>query len=836
MGTVFEAFDLEDSSRVAIKILHGKSETEALRFEQEAALLEELRHPTIVRFVAHGCTPHGEKYIVMEWLEGETLEARLARGPLQPGLVAMLAARVLPGLALAHGRGVVHRDMKPSNIFLADWQVAQAKILDFGVARRTQDPKRFTRKGATVGTPMYTSPEQARAEHDIDGRADIFSLGCVLFEALTREPAFHGESPAAVMTKICAGEPPQLAERCTNLDVELQVTIQEMLLQERDERPGDAAALGRVFAAIAERLSAHDAPGVRLPARRHGAREALSHGEQRVMTVLVLASISRSGERTPPSFDNRTSAEKIAQLPALPIGGDLQARVSALIEPFGGRLDRLLDRSLAISAPALGTVDEQAAQVARMALCLQSELPGLAQAIATGRGALLARLPAGEVVEVAATLLDGAAPGTVRLDETTTRLLGPRFRLDEVSDDRRLLGERLGWDDPRRVFDRVTPFVARERELGSLLALFEESATDQVARAAVVVGAPGIGKSRLCEEMLVPVLGAGHHPIVLRARGMIHAGGPGYTALHDLLLLAGISDGDLADPQLVMDKWTGFLRAQSAVQPVLVVVEDTHFADASSLQLLDATLRLLADCPIVVLAIGRSELADRLPNLFEQRAPLLMRVTPLSRRAAERLLRQLLPADLADHQKEMDWVLDRAQGTPYFIEELARHRLTRGRGVVPETVIGLFQGTLDALGADLKRVLRAASVFGDSFDKPGLLALLGEKQTQDLSDAVDLMVERGIFEYDATVLGRKMSPVPAANARPPQYRFVERLVREAVWMMLPAGDRSLARRLARTHLEGLGHTLPEVLRPGASKADQPGLVDAPSIGSSVAGG
>src|SRR5687768_12944846 len=178
MGTVYQAIDKRTGALVAVKILSVKNVADVGRFDQEARLLHDLQHPGIVRYVDHGLTSHGDPYIAMEWLEGETLDQRLARGKLAAAGVANLAARVLEALAAAHEHGIVHRDIKPSNVFLADWRLFTPRIIDFGVAREVDNPRRYTRRGATVGTPSYSSPEQARAEPDIDGRADIFSLGC----------------------------------------------------------------------------------------------------------------------------------------------------------------------------------------------------------------------------------------------------------------------------------------------------------------------------------------------------------------------------------------------------------------------------------------------------------------------------------------------------------------------------------------------------------------------------------------------------------------------------------------------------------------------------------
>ena len=179
MGSVFRARDLLTGEDVALKTIRGcGDEQQAERFEREAALLAQLEHPAIVRYVAHGRC-EGQHYLVMEWLEGESLSARLWRGPLDHAESVLLGQRVAAALAALHARGIVHRDVKPSNLILCDGEVERVKLVDFGVAR-SRRARALTTVGAMVGTPGYMAPEQARGERRIDARADIFALGCVL--------------------------------------------------------------------------------------------------------------------------------------------------------------------------------------------------------------------------------------------------------------------------------------------------------------------------------------------------------------------------------------------------------------------------------------------------------------------------------------------------------------------------------------------------------------------------------------------------------------------------------------------------------------------------------
>ncbi|NUP12057.1 MAG: protein kinase [Polyangiaceae bacterium] len=239
MGTVYRASDRETGGLVALKLMNAEGDTD--RFNREAAVLAELRHPAIVSYVAHGKTPDGELYLAMEWLEGETLRQHLATQPLGLGGVLKVGARIAGGLAAAHDRKIVHRDLKPSNIFLANGSPDDAKILDFGVARLRDLDRELTRSGQVIGTPGYMAPEQARGLRDIDGRADLFSLGCVLFRCLTGRPAFGGQDVLAILAELVLSDPPRVAAIVSGVPRDLDALIARLLEKDAARRPASAA-------------------------------------------------------------------------------------------------------------------------------------------------------------------------------------------------------------------------------------------------------------------------------------------------------------------------------------------------------------------------------------------------------------------------------------------------------------------------------------------------------------------------------------------------------------------------------------------------------------------
>ncbi|MBI4703692.1 MAG: serine/threonine protein kinase [Deltaproteobacteria bacterium] len=173
MGTVWRARDRVTGRAVAVKLAPASSRDLAERFEREAEVLCQLDHPALVGYVAHG-TLGAELFLAMEWLEGEDLSQRLERQPLTAAESLALALRLADALGHAHGRGVVHRDVKPSNVLLVGGAVGAATLLDFGIARGSGLGRRVvTRAGCLVGTPGYMAPEQARGDWRSTPAADV---------------------------------------------------------------------------------------------------------------------------------------------------------------------------------------------------------------------------------------------------------------------------------------------------------------------------------------------------------------------------------------------------------------------------------------------------------------------------------------------------------------------------------------------------------------------------------------------------------------------------------------------------------------------------------------
>ena len=253
MGVVYAAHDRVLDRGVAIKILRGGGEQETARFEREWKALEKIAHPAVVRCIAHG-EQDGSRYLVMERLEGCSLAERLMRGRLPVRQVLVLGRRIAEALVAVHTAGVTHRDVKPSNVFLASDSVTEACLLDFGIARDDGAPV-LTARGVLVGTPGYMAPERVRAEERADPASDVFSLGCVLFECLVGRAPFTAETTYALLTRVLLEVAPLVREERPEAPLGLEALVEQMLAKLATERP-DAAEVARTLAELEAALPA----------------------------------------------------------------------------------------------------------------------------------------------------------------------------------------------------------------------------------------------------------------------------------------------------------------------------------------------------------------------------------------------------------------------------------------------------------------------------------------------------------------------------------------------------------------------------------------------------
>ena len=242
MGAVYLATHLRLGSKVAVKLLlsgiSGNPEVQH-RFRREAKVAMDLSDENIVHIHDYDVTREGTPFIVMEYLEGEDLADMLRReAPLHLERAVDIARQIGSALSAAHGQGVVHRDLKPENIFLKRRANGEetVKVVDFGIAKILNSDSMVTRTGALMGTPLFMAPEQARQESTIDGRADIFSFGCILYTMLSGQLPFYGEKYAQVLLQIISRHPPPLRSMVPLLPRDVEAVVHQALAKDPAER------------------------------------------------------------------------------------------------------------------------------------------------------------------------------------------------------------------------------------------------------------------------------------------------------------------------------------------------------------------------------------------------------------------------------------------------------------------------------------------------------------------------------------------------------------------------------------------------------------------------
>jgi tetratricopeptide (TPR) repeat protein len=415
-------------------------------------------------------------------------------------------------------------------------------------------------------------------------------------------------------------------------------------------------------------------------------------------------------------------------------------------------------------------------------------------------------------------------PGATPLGETAARAADPAAP-DTVDEGR-----------GRTLLGKVSPFVGREEELGLIREAVRAALEQRAPRALLVTGEAGIGKTRLCQEALRALQAGGAAPQIWVGRGEpVSAGSPFRVIGSAIRRAAGVSPGDAtgipqrklralagrrkgggegaqtaeflgeiagvpfeetSSPRLAAARhsaglmgdqmvraWVDFLRAECAGQPVVLVLEDLHWGDRASLHLIEAALRE-EGLPLVVLAVGRAELHARFPDLFGAPRPLEIRLGELPRKSAEWLVRAAL-GKLATPQLSAA-IVARASGNAFFLEELVRGAALGRAHELPASMLAVLRERLDALAPQERHVLCAASVFGPSFDGPGVRALVG--------DEVEVSAALASLEEGELIYRREKGRGDEAFA------FHQAAMREAAYALLPEADRAFGHRLAASYL------------------------------------
>ena len=427
MGAVYEARHTLIGKRVAIKILldkYAQKESVIARLQQEARLASSIGHPNIVDITDFGKTEDGRTFVVMEYLDGESLAQLIGReGPLAPERALQISRQVADALTAAHGKGIIHRDVKPENVFLIQRDGKEfVKVVDFGISKHVkpgeeEETPRLTQTGMVLGTPLYMSPEQARGEDSLDQRIDIYALGVILYEMITNEIPFRGTNYLGIISQVLTQDvvPPRLLRPDLAISEACERVILKAMAKSRDERYSTMAELGADL-------------------------DRLISGDQNVVAAIPsqgVASVAPPGARGPTLRGMTTQVGK-RQVPLLSVilalvlligGGFAVAWVLTRGAGTNGTAaDALLAAALPASQPASAPASQAASHPALVKVRIVTRPPGALVRIATrdyGPSPVEATLPWGDrplEVRAQATGYEDATDGFTPLRDANMTL------------------------------------------------------------------------------------------------------------------------------------------------------------------------------------------------------------------------------------------------------------------------------------------------------------------------------------------------------------------------------------------------------------------------------
>ena len=851
MGIVYRARDEHLDRLSALKFLAPHRVDDAAlkrRFMTEARAVAALDHPNVCTIYEIGETPQGQLYIAMPLYEGETLQARLARGPLAIDRAIRIARDMAAGLGTAHQHGIIHRDVKPSNVMLLSDE--RLKILDFGVAK--VQGLTLTGTGAPLGTLAYMSPEQIRGEA-IDHRVDIWSLGVVLYEMLTGRLPFAADNAAALAYTIGARTHLPPSEFREELSHEVDGLIGLTLAKSPERR----------FASMADLDAALDAleDGTRMP-RSYDKRyspdsrtsaDALAgpSAERRRVTVLVTRISNDAAmleQLDPPDFDEVVSAVRAAAVDCVRRHGGLinQAIGEEIVSLFGIPTGHEDDEVRAVKAALelharLREMRVPGLERGGLRLVLQSGVDAgalVAQRLREGPQRYgISGLPA----QIAARLASIAAPDTILISPDCERLVRP-FALTEPSRPitlqpdaapiipHRVVGEsgvqtRLEAVDP----SALTPFAGRGAELATLEKYVAESQTGR-GRIVVIAGDAGIGKSRIVHELRDRVKPLGIRVLLGRCRsyGLISPYLPIVEILGEILAMrsgggaaAIVSNVRAIDAALepfipfylhllsvpsedfpvphhlqgehfhaaMLDAVAALLIAAAQRSSLLLVFEDWHWSDEASREVLHRVSEVVDSHPMAVIVATRPE-----PGVLAELAikGTVVQLEPLERSATIVLLRALLGADRISEEL-VSRVQERTGGNPFFLEQVAHTLREEGALVTTsgETTLARDVESL-RLPATVQAVIRARidRLDGDAREVLRLASVAGREFGRGLLVAAappHIDTARALERLRGAALIQQIRVVPE-----PVYRFKHVLTQEVAYDSLLEHQRKAA--------------------------------------------
>ncbi|UJR83892.1 serine/threonine-protein kinase PknK [Sandaracinus amylolyticus] len=756
MGTVFRARD-PSGNEVAVKRIDAAVPGPGAvdRFLREASA--RIDHPNVVRTLGAGMDATGRPYLVLELLEGETLDVAFARGIAMDVLLDAIV-QACRGLTAIHAAGLVHRDVKPANLFRC--RDGAIKVLDLGIATASDGSSGITASGAIVGTPAYLAPEQARGEVRIDERADVWALGVVLYEGLTRISPFRREGTLATLLAVAVDPAPPLARVAPEVPRAIARVVERCLEKEPAGRWASASDFADALArAMVDAEEDATAPTVR--ARAVG-------GERRSIAIVLAESV--------------VDPERFA---------------SAMTSVGGEHVPLIAGRAAGIFGAQISHGDEieRALAAARVARAFAARL-----AIAVGPAVLRGTVIGGEALREAEEACSRAERGVVA-GPKAARAIASRCDLIEVAPELFLVGET------RSTPQAASPLLARDAELAGLRRARDAVVDEHRAALTWILGPPGIGKTRLAEA--VRGLAAESSPPLAWRRSEAEPHEPAHVLAVWQRALgvepARGASGKL-DPQAVADRLRAEVlgRARGLLRegPLVIVLEDLQWADPASLALLEEAPTLFADAPLWIVATARPEIAEAHPELLAS-ASASARIDPGPLRASDVLAmaraRGIRAGELTPAAAQA--LADHAGGNPLFIEQLldaGAHGLSGlepSAWPLPPTIEHAVQARLDRLPSDEKECVRRLAIFA----RPAEASELEGIGTPDAERLLGTLVRRELLAR-VTVRGARA------------YRFRSPLVGAVAYSMLDDDHRRELHRRAAALGEAQGREPEDVGR------------------------
>ncbi|MEW5871582.1 MAG: protein kinase [Chloroflexota bacterium] len=895
MATVYRARQPRVERDVAVKVIRksiADNEQAVQRFQREARLIARLEHPHILP-VYDFDGGYDPPYIVMRYLEGGTLKEVLQQRQLPAPEVLFLLNQVASALDYAHRQGIIHRDVKPSNIMID--RDGNAIVSDFGIARIVVEESTITGSGEAVGTPDYMSPEQARGLRDVDQRTDIYSLGIMAFQMLAGQLPYTADSPVGILIQHIQQPVPDVRHFNPDLPEAVGPVLKQAMAknpQERYETAGNFVfelntALGsRVTQSpLVLREAVLRAWTARQDEARHADQGHIStgsqavHAEQNKPVTALYANASEYIEVVEQLSDTEVARQ------AMNVFWDSAAQH---IGERGGKLLERTDRDLLAVWGAEVAGEEDAERAVFAALDIQAVLRQQGEAflagelgqedalplkigVNTGLALLVRDESTGTLTASGATIslaqrLAESANGMILIAHDTFRevqgvfsiapheTLKLRGRKEPLAVYRVQSAKARAFRIKVRGVEGVqTSLVGREAELKQIQHAYLDAVEEHETQLVTIIGEAGLGKTRLLYEFsqwaeLYPV-----RYRVFRGRATFAMNSRPYALLRDLIsfrfeildtdapvivsqkLERGVAElvgedvemahliGYLCGFDLSASPYVSGLRddpqqlSQRArqlalrlftrlgkIQPIVLGLEDVHFADDASLDLLLELVCAYENLPLLLIVLARPSLLERYPDWGKElRFHRLISLSALDRREGRELVQQILQMVGEVPRELRDLIVERGEGNPFYIEELIKmliedrvilkespelwrvevSRLEHLR--VPPTLVGVLQARFDSLLYPEKVALQRAAVIGRVFYNQAIAAL--DEVDEVRLEGVDGVLER--LEERELVIRRDASAFEGSV----EYLFAQNMLRDLIYETL------LARRKTAYH-------------------------------------